>query len=414
MAGPLSEEALRVTIRGLFCVALFAGFTHASAMGAPPASKSLFLDVFRAPDRPVVASRVEWESALGTRHGRLVRINSEERLPGLILIGTNEADEFLLQTARELAGIGYAVLLAPLEPVDVGVSAPADQHSQNDSLRRERVLAALCSAARWMRNRADVFPDKLGVLAWGKTARWALELAAAQSLQCAVLTDVELPPMIDGPLRVGLKQTAVLIIRGLADATPVDGKRAARLERDLAAAGVMHRWLEFTDARSGFMESRRSSKLAAKSADRAWFELYEFLGKHVEDAEPGPQMTTNRAAQPGPSAVPLVAIDDVMRAINGPAGLRVEIARSLEAAPRAETDWTLLRSRAAVMAESGVLLGRLKPPKGTGTSWQRHADAYRAAAVALSAAAEKRNLTEARRAFDRLNTRCAQCHADHR
>jgi cytochrome c556 len=56
----------------------------------------------------------------------------------------------------------------------------------------------------------------------------------------------------------------------------------------------------------------------------------------------------------------------------------------------------------------------LKPAKGSQSSWRRHATSYRDAAAALASAADRRNLAEARQAFDRLKTNCGRCHSDHR
>jgi hypothetical protein len=83
-------------------------------------------------------------------------------------------------------------------------------------------------------------------------------------------------------------------------------------------------------------------------------------------------------------------------------------------APREEKDWKLLRARAAIMADSGVSLMGLKPPKGGPGSWQQHAAAYRDAAAALVNAADRRKFADARQSFDRLNTSCGRCHLDHR
>jgi hypothetical protein len=172
--------------------------------------------------------------------------------------------------------------------------------------------------------------------------------------------------------------------------------------------------LELSDAKPGFMESGRGDATAAKAADRAWFEIYEFLGKYVEDAEPDRSPVVARSSISGKSDPPLVSIVDVMRAINGPSGVRGEVARALGEAPRDEREWKLLRARAAVMADSGATLMGLKPQKGSAATWLRHAAAYRDAAAELAAAADRRNLTDARSAFDRLNASCARCHAEHR
>jgi cytochrome c5 len=60
------------------------------------------------------------------------------------------------------------------------------------------------------------------------------------------------------------------------------------------------------------------------------------------------------------------------------------------------------------------LLMSLKPPRGTAATWRRHAASYRDAAATLVAAADRRNVADARQAFDRFNTTCSRCHADHR
>lgn len=417
MIEPLSFRAMLSLSSALLVAALFAGPIAVAPRGeAGPrlAGRPLFLDVFRSPDEVVVTKPVEWASAVGQQRGWLVRPKSDERLPALLVIANPRADDFFLKSARDLAGIGYAVLVAPLERDAIGVPAGTIHAEQADEVRRERVLAQLGSAARWMRRRADVSPEKVGILGWGNAARWALEVAGAEDLQAAVLVDVELPLAIDAPLSIGLRRTRVLIIRGTSQATVLDQEGIARFKRALAGAHVEHRVLEFKSAKTGFLESGRRDGAEAKAADHAWFEIYEFLGKHVEDAELKPPLMADRSPNGAPSAPPFVSIGDVMRAVNGPSGVRGGIAQSLGEAPRDEKDWKLLRARAAVMADSGVLLMSLKPSKGTAASWRRHAASYRDAAAALAAAADRRNSDEARLAFDRLNTSCGRCHADHR
>jgi Dienelactone hydrolase family/Cytochrome C' len=294
--------------------------------------------------------------------------------------------------------------------VSAGPAAP----KHDDAIRLERGLAQLCSAVRWLRRRDDLFPDKIGVLGWGKSAHLAIELAAAQNLQAAVLIDVELPLALDAPLSIGLRQTAVLIVRGASEDTLLDRELVARLESAFGVAHVEHRVLEFKSAKTGFMDSGRREAFDAKSADRAWFEIYEFLGKHVEDAELKTPEMTGRSSDIAQAATPLVSIADVMRAVNGATGVCGEVSQSLGEGLREEKDWKLLHARAAIMSESGVLLMSFKPTRGSQSSWRRHAASYRDAAAALAAAAERRNIAEVRQAFDRLKTNCNQCHSDHR
>jgi dienelactone hydrolase len=412
-----------IAITSVLVAAALAGSPAGGAKGGaerPPAGEPPFLEVFLSQRQVVVVAKpVEWASAGGQQRGWLVRPKSEERLPALLLIENAQAHDFCLLSARELASIGYVVLLVKLEPNERIAPAGTAQDKQSEAILRERGLAQLCSAARWMRRRGDVFPDKLGVLGWGNLARWALEVAAAQDLQAAVLTDVDLPLVIDAPLSIGLKHTAVLLVRGASDATPSDRELVAKLERAFGGARIEHHVLEFKKAKAGFMEPGRRDAFDMHWANRAWIEIYEFLAKHVEDAELKTPFVAIRSSDEATSARPFVSIADVMRAVNSPSGPRGGVAQSLGKASTGkasleEKDWKLLRARAAIMADSGVLLMGLKPPRGGPATWQQHAASYRDAAAALVNAADRRNFADARQAYDRLRTSCDRCHADHR
>jgi dienelactone hydrolase len=370
------------------------------------ADNRLFLDVFRAQNEPIATSGAEWETALGKQHGWLVRPKSTERLPALLLLTAGDARDFALQSAREMSGIGYVVLVVPLER-DMPPGSP-----RPDATTRERHLARLAPAVRWLRSRDDVFPYKLGVLGWGAEARWALELAAACNLQAAVLADDDLPHSLDAPLAFGLARTVLLIVRATSDSRAQHDQQSAKLQNALTSNHIQHRQFDFKEARPGFMQSRRTAA-EATAADHAWFEIYEFVGKYVEDAEPNSPPLV-RGPQSASSTAPTVSIADVMRAINSPTGLRGQIARTVNEGPRTDKDWQLLRAQAAVMTDAGTSLLNLTPPRGTASSWQHHATFYRAAAAELTTAADHHNLPAARQAVDRLNASCSRCHVDHR
>jgi dienelactone hydrolase len=380
----------------------------------PSAEKPLFLDVFRARAPAVVAQSVEWVSAVGKHRGWLVRPETTEQLPILLLVANGPADEFAMQTSRELAGIGYAVLVTDLKRNTVGAMAATAGDEQHDLVVRERGLAQLCAAARWIRRRNDVLPDKVGALGWGSMGRWALEVAAAQGFQAAVLADVDLPLLIDAPLSVGLQHTTVFIVRGAADASVLDGELFARLTHALGDMQIEHQVLTCDTANKGFMDSRQPRAFHEKAADHAWFEMYEFLGKYVEDAELLPNLGAGPRLGGANSAHPFVSIGDVMRAVNGPTAVYGAVAEMLRGDSLQASDWILLRSRAAVIADSGVSLMALTPPRGIPARFRQHAASYRDAAVALIKSADRHDLAEARHAFDRLNTSCRKCHADHR
>ncbi len=147
--------------------------------------ESDFLRVFRA-GRAHRHQRSQWETALGKQRGWLVRPKSTERLPALLLLAAGDARDFALQSAREIAGVGYVVLVVPLERDKSPGSPSPDAATASDSSPASR-------RPRWLRSRDDVFAYKLGVLGWGGEARWALELAAACELQAAVLADGDRP-----------------------------------------------------------------------------------------------------------------------------------------------------------------------------------------------------------------------------
>ena len=365
-------------------------------------------------DPAVVAKRVEWESAVGKQRGWLVRSETAERLPVLMLITSTPSDEFAMQSSRELAGIGFAVLIAELDPETMGSKVGSVAGQQHETVAREHALAQLSAAARWMKRRNDVFADKLGALGWGPMGRWALEVAAAQSFQAAVLVDVDLPLEIDAPLSVGLRHTAVLFVRGAADSSILDSELFARLKNGLGDAQIERRAMAFDTAKKGFMDGRRAHAFDQTAADRAWFEIYEFVGKYVEDAELVGTFGAGGSSKGANSGHPFVSIGDLMRAVNAPSGVYGAIVETLRSDSLKAKDWILLRSRAAVMADSGVSLMGLNPPRGSAARFHQHAASYRDAAEDLIKAAEQHDVAEARHASERLKVNCSSCHADHR
>lgn len=368
---------------------------------------SPFLKEFLSAHNVTVVSRpVEWVSATGGHHGVLFRDDTSERLPALLVIEVGPASEFGKRTAHELAGIGYVVLFVKLDPPRAG--------DGDDEMQRERALNQLSSAVRWLRRRDDVFPDRMGAVGWNAAGRWALETAAAGGLQAAALVDPPLPLPLDANLTTGLRHTSVLVVRASADASLLEGEQFARLKRELAAAGVEHHVLEFDKAKRGFMDRERRTPLDVELADRAWFEIYEYLGEHVEDADIK-QLLAARAdpgAQPTPR--PFSTVADLMQSLNAPLGVRDALAQSLAEAPKSEQDWRQARARAALLADAGKLLLELAPPKGDAAAWRRHAASFRDSASAIAVAADRRDYSASRQALERLKMSCSKCHLEHR
>ena len=136
-----------------------------------------FLEVFMAnTEPPVVMDRVNWTGPFGERTGYLARQQSDQRLPAVLLIsGAKGFDDWLLRSARELGEVGYVVL---------AVEGPG-------AAARERGLADLSAAVRWLRRRDDVFADRVGALGWSSGGDWALAVAAASGLEGAVICDAK-------------------------------------------------------------------------------------------------------------------------------------------------------------------------------------------------------------------------------
>lgn len=142
-----------------------------------------------------------------------------------------------------------------------------------------------------------------------------------------------------------------------------------------------------------------------RMTEQAWVDIYEFLGKHVEDAN----LT-------GPAALetPIARIVDIMRAIMSEQGVRGRLARELASQPADDAQWEQARADAAIAAEAGNLLLAQPPPKGSPVGWRQRATDFRAAAQILRDAVERRDFVAAQDSLRELPRACAACHMDYR
>lgn len=144
----------------------------------------------------------------------------------------------------------------------------------------------------------------------------------------------------------------------------------------------------------------------AGMTEQLWVDVYEYLGKYVEDA-----LLTQPSAASEP---PIVRVIDIMRAINSDEGVRGRLARALTAPPAGEAEWEQARSDAAMLAEGGNLLLAQRPAKGSLGGWRLRATDLRGAAEALLRAVEARDFAAAQQRLRELPRVCAACHADYR
>jgi dienelactone hydrolase len=135
-----------------------------------------FLEIFLANrDPPIITQKVIVQSAVGPVQGLLARPETKDRLPAVLVIpGKEGLTEWMRENTRDLSGIGYVVLALDLRPSQSQPSAP---QKRGESLTDEPTLARLSAAVRWLRRRADLFPDRIGVVGWSSGGGQPLELS---------------------------------------------------------------------------------------------------------------------------------------------------------------------------------------------------------------------------------------------
>jgi carboxymethylenebutenolidase len=367
-----------------------------SAAAPPPTTLPPFLQLFKQRQEPPLAAReVAVATAAGRVPGYVVRPDTAERLPAIVVIpGEEGLSDWVKESVRELAEVGYVALAVDL-PRDGASPAEAGD---------ETVLARLSAAVRWLRRRPDVLPERVGVVGWGRGAGQALALAASTPVQACVVCDG--PVSAEPPTSAGLGRTPVLgLFAGRSEAVR---QALPAFRKALAEARLPHKVEVYDAAEGGFLGPPGRPGYARDVADRAWVEVYEFLGKYVEDAP------TNQPA-PAPAGAKAVAtIADVMRSVNEPTGVRGSLLRDLEQSPGTARQWERVRANAALVAEAGRLLQARTPPRGSAAHWSAEAGAYTAAAEDLVSAADHRDYAAARRGLEALGARCASCHSRHR
>jgi carboxymethylenebutenolidase len=355
-----------------------------------------FLEVFKAAKQPpVVTKNVTFVSATGSVTGALSRPATSERLPAVLVIHDEDGlTAWMKLNAGELASIGYVVLAVNLKKRSQQVKG---------AMSNERTLADLSAAVRWLRRRFDVFPDRIGVVGWGWGGEQSLALAASLRLPACVICDSR--ASVESSVVAGLRHTALL---GVFAGNSQNVQRAIpAFRQSLENVGVLHKIHVFEGVQTGFMCPTNRRAYAKDAAEQAWYEIYEFLGKHVEDAG------SNIPAE-AQTPKPIATIADIMRAVNAPTGVRSALIQSLEKEPNTQQEWDLVRARAAVIAEAGNLLQTLSPRKGTQSRWTQHVQSYREAANAIVAAADQRDHAAAQRGLQQLAMTCSACHLQHR
>lgn len=359
-----------------------------------PAPLLPFLEEFKAPTITIVTKEIAVVSALGKVKCLLARPEVPEALPAVLLIPDQAGlGKWMKQNTSDLAGLGYVVLAVDLRHHAAAPDADLERG-------RAKVLADLAAAVHWLRRRPEVIPDRMGVVGWSWGAEQALALAAQCPLQACILCDGNVS--VDPPTLAGLRATPVLGIFG----DKVKPASARALQQALAKARIPHHVRYSAECEPGFMNPENARVYHHDQAEDAWVHIYEFLGKHVEDAPP---VTLEPVS---PKAVATIA--DIMRSVNDARGVRGTLIKELEEKPATANQWQRIRANAALAAEAGNLLHALTPKRGTARDWAEQTKAFTSTAEHLVVAAEQRDHAAANLALAQWSKTCAACHEAHR
>ena len=340
---------------------------------------SPFLDMFI--DREAALKLVEQSIQLDVDGrqlpGYLVAPTVQGRLPAVLVApGREGLSESVRRFTREIAGIGYVTLAVdypPNQAADASALLRAIADPSND----------LVTAVDWLAAQPSVDPERIGAIGWDDRLYRIAQLAETGRVKAAVVTGNGACADSEPLFRV--RSVPILVVAHSGD------RECASLQARFRTANLPH---------------TIRLDVAPGIAELAWVEIYELLGKYVEDAP-----ATNTL---DPPEADIARIVDIMRVINSDDGVRGRLAQSLAAPPVNDGQWEQARSEAAIVAEAGNLLMAHRPPKGSVTGWRQRATDFRSAAQALLRAIEMRDYAAAQQSFRVLPKTCAACHAEYR
>lgn len=240
-------------------LALFA-FTHAGALSA-------------APDA-IQVDTVHYASGADTVRGVLFRPAGDSAAPGLVVIhewwGLND---WVLESARRLAGAGYAALAVDLYRGRVAESSD-EAHELSRGVPEDRAARDLKSAMAFLRAHRGVDPLRTGTIGWCMGGGYSLQAALlVPDLSACVICygrlvadDSSLAPLSTPVLGIfgaedrGIPQASVTAFQ----------EQARRLGKQVTMEiypGVGH----------AFMNPGNAHGYSEEAAERAWNATFEFL-----------------------------------------------------------------------------------------------------------------------------------------
>jgi hypothetical protein len=117
------------------------------------------------------------------------------------------------------------------------------------------------------------------------------------------------------------------------------------------------------------------------------------------------------AADDKAKASNIPTVQEVMKAVNGKAGLQKAVGKALTSDM---LDWTDIQKKTKDMVEHIEALGKNTPEKGTKESWEKLTKAWLASAKKVDEAAKKKDKDATNRALTELRGACQTCHKAHK
>ena len=104
-------------------------------------------------------------------------------------------------------------------------------------------------------------------------------------------------------------------------------------------------------------------------------------------------------------------VQEVMRAVNGKAGLQKAVGKALTSDM---LDWDDIQKKTKEMVEHVEALGKNTPEKGTKESWEKLTKSWLESAKKVDEAAKKKDKEATNKALTALRGACQTCHKAHK
>jgi carboxymethylenebutenolidase len=236
-----------------------------------------------APDEPKADVQVvSYRAGADTVRGVLHRPAGKGPFPAVVLVhGDFGLTDWVKGQGRRLADRGFVTLA-----VDLYRGQPAsdvmDAHIMGRGLPDDQVAADLKAAVDYLRARADVRKDALGIMGWGQGGGYALDAALKDArLRAVVVCYGRLTT--EARVLASLKASVLGIFAGKdagISAETIQQFRAAMRRAGKQLAGIR----VYPDCRHGFLDPSDpggSGTRSSKAAADAWHKIDRFLADEL-------------------------------------------------------------------------------------------------------------------------------------